>query len=438
MHLKCLFLDFNRLVELPKEIFALKNLKKLSVKNNHLKSIPAEIGDFENIIEILFNFNRLEVLPDSIKNLKSKLEILDLSHNPMIADGLVGSMGHLQLASIFLQKFIFQEPWQPANFVAISADAVYKKLKSQQIHWNFEMLKKAKFKPVPKNKLSASSIMSLIDLQLSSKIRNDANLIIFKNYVKKLYLPQFTYKNWEMDIKYVEDAKDLIESIITTLVKPENMNDLEMINSNINALCEGIQHCPDRQMAELKICHNIIVGEINFGSSLIDFILNHIAIQKERILDAIVTPAGKNDNVHALNYWKYILNEELGLNFDFTSYFGTINQDIFFGHKGNVLDAFFKIFTPKLIVESLTIAINNSGPMVCKVLQAIENKEFGDMEIEGMFIYSGQIMDTAFASEITSKFVEFYLIYNDILHNLSKKRKSSEYDEHITKSARIH
>ena len=53
------YLSYNELIELPKEIGILTNLKSLDLSNNQLKILPEEIGNLKNLTELDLHYNKL-------------------------------------------------------------------------------------------------------------------------------------------------------------------------------------------------------------------------------------------------------------------------------------------------------------------------------------------------------------------------------------------
>lgn len=70
----------NRLTEIPAFVYEMKQLRKLQVSKNHIKTIPPEFGNLTNLIHLNLSENDIAALPDSIANLK-KLRVCDLSYN---------------------------------------------------------------------------------------------------------------------------------------------------------------------------------------------------------------------------------------------------------------------------------------------------------------------------------------------------------------------
>jgi len=67
---------------IPKEIFNLKNIKKIDLSNNNLSFVPKEISNFENLTSLNLSHNNINLLPDSLDKLIS-LEELNISYNKL-------------------------------------------------------------------------------------------------------------------------------------------------------------------------------------------------------------------------------------------------------------------------------------------------------------------------------------------------------------------
>ncbi|KAI8579083.1 hypothetical protein K450DRAFT_243800 [Umbelopsis ramanniana AG] len=75
------FLYGNRLTKLSMELFSLKNLSVLSLRNNKLETIPPEIVLLQNLCELSLGNNLLRYLPGEILRLR-KLNIISVLPNP--------------------------------------------------------------------------------------------------------------------------------------------------------------------------------------------------------------------------------------------------------------------------------------------------------------------------------------------------------------------
>lgn len=77
---KTISIGWNRLKELPIELFNLSKLEILELNNNNLKLLPKEIANLKNLKILNLNINFLETLPNEIVQLK-KLESLNIKNN---------------------------------------------------------------------------------------------------------------------------------------------------------------------------------------------------------------------------------------------------------------------------------------------------------------------------------------------------------------------
>jgi hypothetical protein len=100
LNCNALFLGFNQLETLPKEIGNMIKLENLMLFNNKLKSLPEEIGRLINLKCLRVDNNELETLPSSIGNL-SQLESLHAENNKIskIPDE-VGNLKKLEWLSL--------------------------------------------------------------------------------------------------------------------------------------------------------------------------------------------------------------------------------------------------------------------------------------------------------------------------------------------------
>jgi Leucine-rich repeat (LRR) protein len=88
-----LYLDKNKLTEIPAKIGELVNLRELHINNNMLTTLPPEIGKLVNLTDLNVSFNGLTSLPPEIGNLVS-LKRLYLGINKLTT--LPREIGNLQ------------------------------------------------------------------------------------------------------------------------------------------------------------------------------------------------------------------------------------------------------------------------------------------------------------------------------------------------------
>ena len=80
-NLQALYLGFNQLTRLPREIGQLQNLQTLYLQKNQLTRLPKEIGQLQNLQTLNLEENQLSSLPGEIGQLQ-KLQHLNLEGNP--------------------------------------------------------------------------------------------------------------------------------------------------------------------------------------------------------------------------------------------------------------------------------------------------------------------------------------------------------------------
>ncbi|CAG0914558.1 unnamed protein product [Notodromas monacha] len=77
-----LLLDANKIRDLPKGLFRLAKLRRLSLSDNEIQRIPSDILNFVNLVELDMSRNDIPDIPDQIKHLTS-LQVADFSSNPI-------------------------------------------------------------------------------------------------------------------------------------------------------------------------------------------------------------------------------------------------------------------------------------------------------------------------------------------------------------------
>ena len=80
-----LFVDNNKICELPPAISSLRNLTHLQASGNQLRGLPDSIGMLSKLEQLLVFDNHIQMLPSEIGYL-SKLEILGIEGNPLEDD----------------------------------------------------------------------------------------------------------------------------------------------------------------------------------------------------------------------------------------------------------------------------------------------------------------------------------------------------------------
>src|SRR3954453_5544826 len=77
-----LYMNFNKLAQLPPDIGRLKNMSHLDLSGNQLSELPPEIGMLTNLKTLLLFDNNLRPLPYEMGSLY-QLEMLGIEGNPL-------------------------------------------------------------------------------------------------------------------------------------------------------------------------------------------------------------------------------------------------------------------------------------------------------------------------------------------------------------------
>ncbi|CAF4850703.1 unnamed protein product, partial [Rotaria sp. Silwood2] len=89
-----LLLDANQLQDLPKGVYRLTQLRRLTFSDNEIQYISPEIGQLVNLEELDCSRNDIAEIPDNIRHCRS-LQRLDCSGNPL-ANNLPAGIIHLR------------------------------------------------------------------------------------------------------------------------------------------------------------------------------------------------------------------------------------------------------------------------------------------------------------------------------------------------------
>jgi leucine-rich repeat protein SHOC2 len=83
INLRVIFLQSNRLTELPEDIVRLTNLEALLLNNNQLKAFPAGIQNWKKLRELNLQNNLFETFPAELAMLEDNLQIFSFEGNPL-------------------------------------------------------------------------------------------------------------------------------------------------------------------------------------------------------------------------------------------------------------------------------------------------------------------------------------------------------------------
>jgi len=120
-----LYLSRNALRTLPSEIFRLKYLTVLSLRNNKLTELSPAIGNLENLVELNVGINRLKWLPwEILKLVGGRLRTLNIYPNPLFEIPRSLESARAVTARVAIEDMaapgvsgnaIHHQPWKPTR-----------------------------------------------------------------------------------------------------------------------------------------------------------------------------------------------------------------------------------------------------------------------------------------------------------------------------------
>ncbi|KAM0679888.1 hypothetical protein GINT2_002060 [Glugoides intestinalis] len=371
-NLNFLSLSNNKLTEIPPSILSLTNLETLWISSNNLTFVPKEIGNMSNLRDLRLNSNLITEIPCEIKSLVT-LYILNLKKNPLAENGSQGFMGKRELIEHFRDRFVFETEKKMATYRLLKEE-LYARLDKEPIHWNRERLKELRLSPVPTRTLSDEDILKIwtIDLRqyCNNTYENETNLIKkIDSYLNVLFTREEIPDGLQREYSII---KDLFEYIFKTL-KEMIETDSNGVRSYVTVLAHRMCFCPTGKIEGLEHMYSILSGSV-FDNNLIGFIEHQVAAYKDIILSETV--AIKNpQNVHIINHWRNKMKEELGLVVEYKQNFLPISLDKFGNSDGNMLEAFYKRFSPQFIIDKLKESINEEHKWVMESAGLLIEKE---------------------------------------------------------------
>ena len=302
----------------------------------------------------------------------------------------------------------------------ITKEEVYEKMNKKPLHWNVKKLKLIKEDPIPKHERDGEYILKLFREKLKEyePESNSFNEKMIDNYIKVLYrLQDNTFGIWEiLDEKSVSTTKDMLEAIFLKMaekVSSKIEDEINDVRSYLSEISEGIKYSPDGQIARFSMIYSILYSGSKSEDSIEDFVKQRIVFLKNYVFG--MTLADTQD-VDMLNYWKYELREELGLNVLESKLELLPDQDyIFGGNPGNVLDVFYSKFTESYGIEEIMGSINGNQNMLDKSRIFFINKSgMKGEDIKNLFVFEEDKKDFIY-TEINEKGVEEILVWMEIL-----------------------
>ncbi|KAM0681357.1 hypothetical protein GINT2_000557 [Glugoides intestinalis] len=282
-------------------------------------------------------------------------------------------MGIRELIEHFRDRFVFETEKKMETYRLIKEE-LYARLDKEPIHWNRERLKELRLSPVPTRSLSDKDILKIWTTDLrkycNNTYENETNLIKkIDSYLNVLFTREEIPDGLQREYSII---KDLFEYIFKTL-KEMIETDSNGVRSYVTVLAHRMCFCPTGKIEGLEHMYSILSGSV-FDNNLIGFIEHQVAAYKDIILTETV--AIKNpQNVHIINYWRNKMKEELGLVVEYKENFLPISLDKFGNSDGNMLEAFYKRFSPQFIIDKLKESINEEHKWVIESAGLLIGKE---------------------------------------------------------------
>ncbi|UJR16267.1 hypothetical protein I4U23_003174 [Adineta vaga] len=266
--LEDLLLDANQLQDLPKGVYRLIQLRRLTLSDNEIQYISPEIGQLVNLEELDCSRNDIAEIPENIRHCRS-LQRLDCSGNPL-ANNLPPGIIHLrQLSQLTLNDVSLAE--LPREIGSLS------NLRVLEVREN--LLKILPESLVQLTKLESLDLGSNVIEQLPQHMSNLLSL-------KELWLDSNEIIELPDDLGRLKRLQclDISENKLTSL--PDDIGDLESL-TNLELSSNQIEYIPstigrlNQRLLILKINANSLTrlcDEIGYCLALTELILTENAL----------------------------------------------------------------------------------------------------------------------------------------------------------------
>ncbi|CAF0856291.1 unnamed protein product [Adineta steineri] len=242
--LEDLLLDANQLQDLPKGVYRLTQLRRLTFSDNEIQRILPEIGQLVNLEELDCSRNDIAEIPDNIRHCRS-LQKLDFSGNPL-ANNLPSGIIHLrQLSQLILNDVSLAE--LPKEIGSLS------NLRVLEMRENL-------LKILPDSLVQLTKLESL-DLG-SNAIEQLPNHIGYLQSLKELWLDSNELIELPNDIGQLKNLQclDVSENKLTYL--PNEIGDLESL-TNFELSSNQVEEIP---ITIGKLKQRLLILKINSNS----------------------------------------------------------------------------------------------------------------------------------------------------------------------------
>ncbi|MDP1975877.1 MAG: leucine-rich repeat domain-containing protein, partial [Alphaproteobacteria bacterium] len=408
-NLDTLYLASNQIKGIPNEIGNLIKLKKLSFYNNQIETIPDTIKNLTKLNSLYLGCNKLKYIPNTIgllSNLKElrlhdnlltfmpasltrvkTLSELDLNNNSdLVHKGGYGkTLGKKELRKYFKNSIQLNKPMLTAKKTEEDVFEFMDEFSSRINHNQFasnilpEIIVDKIF-DYPEMCNALAEILTQLNLQDPNEpgyicyeiITNDhetyaeqeiSNLEkinlsfvprLFK-YIDTLY-GIISQDNVDILQMYPEQISDTQKSLTFNFKSILNEEDLDVKALQFIRLVGGLLHCATGQSEGNNAVNYAAQGQYytnDFKYNLKRF----LAAKKNEYFTASILVKGFNNsqNVHLISKYRDALKPILGLSTAITSFYERIGnnqqQDVFYGNKWNVLQTFYDLVTPDLLIN---------------------------------------------------------------------------------------
>eukprot|EP00866_Antonospora_locustae_P002230 jgi/Antlo1/2230/1897 len=350
-----------------------------------------------------------------------RITMLDLGNNPLVERGEGDTLGWLDLRERLGNRVVLSQNELAGPVTVINEDDVYRRLREDTLHWNIERLRHIIVDSVTPPTLSAHDLLAIWTQRLAEHAPPTTDGRDMASYIKTVYgIDKNAFQGWKMYTKFLAETQALLEAVLVRL-----RDCTENARAYVPELCEALRWCPDRQKACLAMVHRALYGGEDRGT-FESFVEQRVGELKSIVLDVVVTPGQATQNVHVLNTWRHILRDRLGIRTEYESRMGTYDQDIYGGSVGNVLDVFYRKFTPLYVIRKLAEEISESEKWLVEA-GAYLSRRLGDEEYARRVFEYAEEEDIEYMNpeRISEKGVEDILVDMGILVRGRKREKES-------------
>eukprot|EP00866_Antonospora_locustae_P001865 jgi/Antlo1/1865/2014 len=420
VRLQMLDIRRNQLTELPETIGRLVRLQKLYLDNNQLTALPVTIGYLERLQMFYLRYNQLTSLPHTMAGLP-RITMLDLGNNPLVERGEGDTLGWRDLRERLGDRVVLSQNELAGPVTVINEDDVYRRLREDTLHWNIERLRHIIVDSVSPPTLSAHDLLAIWTQRLAEHAPPTTDGRDMASYIKTVYgIDENAFQGWKMYTKSLAETQALLEAVLVRL-----RDCTENARAYVPELCEALRWCPDRQKACLAMVHRALYGGEDRGT-FESFVEQRVGELKSIVLDVVVMLGQATQNVHVLNTWRHILRDRLGIRTEYESRMGTFNQDIYRGSVGNVLDVFYRKFTPLYVIRKLGEEINESEKWLVEAGAYLSGRLDKEEYARRVFEYAEEEdIEYMNPKRISEKGVEDILVDMGILVRGRKREKES-------------